>query len=128
MVNNESDNYIYANKAGTAVVTVREESEQGPVIGTVTFVVKEEPCQSITLDSEEATAYVDDYFDVYFSLDPWDTTDKVTIESDNPDVLKVEYNEEEESWEYTAIKTGEANITVKCGNQSATCKVTVEEW
>jgi hypothetical protein len=128
MADNGDVKYLYANKAGTAEVTVREGSEQGPLIGTVTIVVSEAPCQSITLDSEEYTTYVDDYFSIDYELDPWETTDKVTIESDNPKVLKVEYNEEDETWEYTPLKVGEANVTIKCGNQSATCKVTVEEW
>lgn len=120
--------YIDANKTGTEEVTVREGSADGTVIGTVNFVVSESPCLGITADSEEYTAYVGEDFSIYYELDPWDTTDKVTIESDNPDVLKVEYSEDEENWVYTAVKTGEANITIKCGDQSITRKVVVEEW
>jgi hypothetical protein len=124
----ESEVYLIANKTGTAEVTLREGSEQGTVIGTVTIVVSEAPCQSITVDSDEYTAYVDDYFYISYELDPWDTTDKVTIESDNPDVLKVEFDEEMGDWSYTPLKVGEANITIKCGNQSVVSKVVVEEW
>jgi uncharacterized protein YjdB len=123
-----SELYLYGNKIGTAQVTVREGSESGTVIGTVTVTVSDAPCESIWLDSDESTAYVDDYFDIYFSVEPWNTTDTVTVESDNPDVLKVEYSEELESWIYSPLKAGEANITIKCGNQSAVCKVTVEEY
>ncbi|QHQ63330.1 hypothetical protein Ana3638_23235 [Anaerocolumna sedimenticola] len=122
-----SELYINANKTGTAEVTVKEGSEQGTVIGTVTFTVSEAPCQSIILDSNEYTTYVGDDFYIYFDLEPWDTTDQVTIESENPDVLKVEYNQEE-GWIYTPLKVGEANVTIKCGSQSATCKVIVEEY
>lgn len=122
-----SDLYIYANKTGTAEVTVREGTEQGAIIGTVTIVVSEAPCENLYLDSEEYTTSVDDYFYIYYNVEPWDTTDKVSIESDNPDVLKVEYNQENESWDYTPLKVGEANITIKCGNQSVVCKVVVEE-
>lgn len=120
--------YLYANKVGTTEVTVREGSEDGTVIGTVTITVAEAPCVGIEVDSNEYTAYVDDeYFYINYSLNPWNTTDKVSIESDNPDVLKVEYNEAEAYWFYTPLKAGTANITIKCGNQSAVCKVTVEE-
>ncbi len=129
----DSSLYIYGNKAGTAEVTVKEGSEQGTVIGTVSIVVAEAPCKAITVDSEEelSTYIGDEYFEINYELDPWDTTDKVTIESDKPEVLKVVYNEEEERWEYTPLKAGKANITIKCGSQSATVKVVVtkeEEW
>lgn len=127
LIQNESVLYLYANKTGTAEVTVREGSEQGTVIGTVTIVVAEAPCQSITVE-EEYTAYVnDEYFSIYYELEPWDTTDKVTIESDNPEVLKVEYDEEYGYWQYSPLKAGEANITIKCGTQSVVCKVVVQE-
>ncbi len=120
--------YLYANKTGTADVIIREGTEDGTVIGTVTITVSEAPCVGIEVDSNEYKTYVgDDYFYIDYSLKPWDTTDKVTFESDNPDVLKVEYNESEDYWFYTPIKTGTANITIKCGDQSAVCKVTVEE-
>lgn len=125
---NGSALYLYANKTGTAEVTVKEGSEKGAVIGTVKITVSEVPCESIIVDSYEYTTYVDGYFNIYFDLEPWDTTDKVTIESDNPDVLKVEYDELYDSWTYQPLKVGEANITIKCGNQSVVCKVEVEEW
>ena len=122
-----NDLYLFANKVGTAEVTVKEGSEQGAVIGTVTFKVTEAPCQSITPESKEYTTYVGGDFYIYYELEPWETTDQVTIESDNPDVLKVEYNQEMRSYVYTPLKAGEANVTIKCGSQSATCKVVVEE-
>lgn len=125
--NNGSELFLYAIKTGTAEVTVREGSEQGTVIGTVTIAVAEAPCQSIIVDSDEYTTYVGDDFNIYYDLEPWDTTDKVTIESDNLDVLKVEYDQEEENWVYTPLKVGEVNVTIKCGGQSVICKVVVEE-
>jgi hypothetical protein len=123
----ESYLYLYANKTGKVDVTVREGSEQGKEIGTVTITVAELPCESISADEEYTTYVGDEYFNIYYDLEPWDTTDKVTIESDNPDVLKVEYNEEDQYWEYTPVKVGEAKVTIKCGNQSVVCKVIVEE-
>ena len=121
----DSDLYFYTNKAGTANITIREGSETGKVIGNVAVSVQEAPCEGIVLDSNEVTAYIGDYFEIFYDLEPWDTTDKVTVESDNPEVLKVEY--EDEYWNCIPVKSGEANVTIKCGNQSAVCKVTVVE-
>lgn len=118
--------YLYGNKVGTGELTISE--VDGDVIGTVTVTVAEAPCESITVYSEEYTAYVDETFNLDYYLEPWNTTDKVTMESDNANVVKVEYNLDEESWECTALKEGEANITIKCGNQSVVYKIIVEEW
>jgi len=120
--------YLYANKTGTAEVTVTIGTAQGTAIGSVSVVVTDAPCQSITVDSNTYTAYVnEEYFRISYDLEPYETTDKATIESDNPDVLKVEYNEEEGNWSYSPLKVGEANITIKCGSQSVVCKVVVED-
>ena len=128
MEESEYDLNLYANKTGTAKVTFREGSKNGALIGTVSITVKEAPCQEIILEEDEITAYVDGYLDLSFELKPYDTTDKVTITSDNPKVLKVEYDEDYNSWSYTMLKVGTANLTIQCGNQSAIVKVTVEEW
>ncbi len=118
---------LYGNKTGSAVVTIKEGTEDGTLIGTVSINVIEVPCQSISMD-KEYTTYVGDYFYIYFELDPWETTDKVTIESDDPEVLKVSYDEESLTWIYTPLKVGKANVTVKCGNQTAVSTVIVDEW
>ncbi len=118
--------YLYGNKAGSTEVTIREGGKDGNVIGTVTVTVSEAACEEIILE-EPSTAYVDDYFSLYYDLEPWDTTDTVSIESDNPEVLKVEYDQESEEWVYSPLKAGEVTITIKCGNQSVTTKVIVEE-
>lgn len=124
----DNELYLFGNKTGTAEVIVTEGSEQGPVIGTVTITVIQAPCESIYVDSNEYTTYVgDEYFNIYYELEPWDTTDKVTIESDKPDVLKVEYNQEEGYWVYTPLKAGKVTITIKCGEQTVKCSVIVEE-
>lgn len=129
---NDSGLFFHGNKVGTAEVTVKEGSEQGTVIGTVTIAVIEAPCQEIIVESKELTTYVGDkYFEIEYELDPWDTTDKVTIESDNAEVLKVIYDNNMDEWVYTPLKAGKANITIKCGSQSVICKVVVtqeEEW
>ena len=94
---------LFGQVPGTATVTVRKGSETGDVIGTLKVKVYEATCQDIILDSNELTTYVgDEYFYVYYELDPYDTTDKVTFESDNPEVLKVEYTEYD-GWKYTPL-------------------------
>ena len=121
--------YLYANKTGTTEVTISEGSEDVTVIGTVTITVSEAPCVGIEVDSNEFTTFVySDFFYINYRIKPWKTTDKVTIESDNPEVLKVEYDDEEEGWDYIPLKVGTANITIKCGDQSVVCKVNVEEF
>ena len=118
---------LFGQVPGTATVTVRENNEAGKVIGTLKVKVYEAACEDIVLESNEYTTYVgDEYFYLYYELQPYDTTDKVTIESDDPTVLKVEYSEYG-YWVYTPLKVGTANLTIKCGSKSAVAKVTVTE-
>lgn len=127
MNQDEDDVILYANKAGKAKVSVREGSENGTLIGTINFVVSEIRCNEIIPQDNEYTTYEgDEYFYIYFELEPWNTTDKVTITSDNPDVIKVTYNEEEYSWYYKVGKAGKATVTIKCGDKSVAIPVTVE--
>lgn len=120
-------NFLYGNKVGKAKVTVREGSDKGELIGTINFVVSEAPCKEIIVSKTEDTTYEGAYYyGVYYELDPWNTTDKVTITSDNPDVLKVTYNEENYNiWDYEVGKAGKATLTISCGEQSIQCVVTV---
>lgn len=117
---------FYANKAGTAKVSIREGSEDGVLLGTVNFVITEVPCQKIEVQKDEYTVYEGkDYFGIYFRLDPWNTTDKVTVTSDNPDVINVTNDNEYGDWEYKVGKVGKATITISCGEQSVERVVTV---
>ncbi len=127
VVSNGSEQSLKANKAGKAEVVIREGSEDGTVIGTVKITVKALPCKKITFNAKEYKTYVGDYFFTQYEVDPWNTTDKVTIKSDQPKILKVEYDKENNYWTYTPLAVGEATVTIKCGNQTAVCKVIVEE-
>lgn len=120
-------NYLYGNKVGSAKVTVRENSDKGELIGTINFVVSEAPCKEIIVTETEYTTYEgEDYFGIYYKPDPWNTTDKVTITSDNPDVLKVTYDEEYYGgYSYQVGKAGKAIVTISCGEISIECVVTV---
>ena len=117
----------YANKVGTAKITVKESSEDGREIGNLTIHVLEYPCTKIEVE-DEYTTYVDDSFYIYYGLEPENTTDTLTIRSDNEKVLKVEYEKDNQDWVYTPLKPGEANVTITCGGQTVTCKVIVEEY
>lgn len=122
----EYGNYLFGNKVGTATVSIREGSQDGTLIGKINFVISEAPCQDIYIMNNEYIVYEgEEYFDIYFSLEPWNTTDKVTVTSDNPEVLKVIFNESYSSWEYEVGKAGKATITISCGDLSADCAVTV---
>lgn len=120
--------YLVGNKAGTVDVKVRKGSETGEVIGTVKVKVIEIPCQSVSFYEDEYVTYVDDYF--YFDLDvnPWDTTDKFTYTTDNPSVLKVEYDKEWNYWVIEPVGPGKATLTVTCGNSTDSCTVIVKDW
>ncbi len=119
---------FYANKAGSVEVTVTEGSSDGTVIGTFTVTVIEIPVEKIILDPEY-TAYVgDEYFSIYYDVEPYDTTDKLSkVESDNSEVLKVEYDSQYNYWIITPLKAGVANITLTVGDKTAVTKVTVKE-
>jgi hypothetical protein len=124
----EYGTFVYANKAGTAKLTVREGSKDGKSIGTITFVVSEAPCEEIIPDLYEYTTYEGDLnFNIYFDLEPWNTTDTVIVTSDNTDVLSVSYNEDYRCFDYKVGKAGKANVTIKCGDKSAVVVVTVVE-
>ena len=123
----KSNLLLFGQVPGTATVTVREGSETGEVIGTLKVKVYEAVCEEIVLESNELTTYVgDEYFYIYYDLEPYDTTDKVTIESDNTEILMVKYSDEE-GWVYSPLKAGTANVTIKCGTKTAVVKVTVTE-
>ncbi len=111
---------------GNATVTVREGSETGNVIGTIKVKVYEAVCENILVYSDATTYVGDEYFYFYYELQPYDTTDEVTFESDNPDVLKVVFDEYN-GWEFKPLKVGTANVTIKCGSKTEVTKVTVVE-
>lgn len=124
---NSGELYYYGNKVGTAEVTIKEASENGRVIGTLKINVKEYPCTNIEVEDEYTTYVGYDDFNIYFELEPENTKEAVTIQSDNEQVLKVEYDEKYQEWVYSPLKAGEANVTITCGAQTVTCKVIVEE-
>ena len=127
LIRDDESLVISGQVPGTAKVTVREGSNTGTVIGTMNVKVYLPLCEDIVLESNEVTTYVGDVlFLVYFALEPYDTTDIVTIETDAPEILKVEYDEYQ-GWVYNPLKAGTANVTIKCGDKTAVCEVTIVE-
>lgn len=118
---------IIGQVPGTAKITVREGTINGPIIGVMNVKVYLVPCEAISLEEDELTTYVgDEQFIINYSLEPFDTTDELIIESDNTDLLKIEYDEIV-GIRFTPLKAGTVNVTFKCGDKTAVCKVTILE-
>ena len=78
------------------------------------------PVESITLDKEKLELIVGGSATLTATVKPDDAADKtVTWSSSNPSVATVE------NGKVTAVKAGEATITAKAGEHTATCTVTV---
>ena len=89
-----------------------------PVDITVTAAPK--PATDITLNRSELTLTVDDTETLVATVTPPDTTDTVAWSSDKPGVATVD-----STGKVTAVAPGEAIITAKAGEETATCTVKV---
>ena len=78
------------------------------------------PATNLTLDSTEKTVSAGDTFDLTATIEPKDSTDKVTWSSNKETVATVDAN-----GKVTAVKCGTAIITAKAGEYTAQCKVVV---
>lgn len=78
------------------------------------------PATGISLNKSTLELTVGESETLVATVEPADTTDTVTWESDNTAVATVDTN-----GKVTAVATGTATITAKAGSQSATCVVTV---
>lgn len=76
-------------------------------------------CTGITLDQSELTFDSLTTQTLTATVTPEDCTESVIWESDNEEVVTVK------NGVVTPIANGSANITVRCGEQSATCAITV---
>lgn len=131
IVLNKEDGYLEVRglKVGTATLKIYEgKDDSGRYLGSCNIKVVEIPAESIEAEASEITTYVgDDYFYVYFYLDPYNTTDKLELTSSDPSVLKVEKNEYG-YWEYTPLSEGRAVITAKAGKVTASTVVNVVKY
>lgn len=109
-------------KAGTATITAKS-SVAGVSDKTCIVTVTEVPLNSIALNKTdfELNRFKSETLSVIYN--PNNTTDsrEVTWTSSDPSIVKVE------NGKVTALKLGEATITAKVGNKTASVKITVPE-
>lgn len=78
------------------------------------------PAASVALEPEELTLIIGETASLKATVLPEDTTDKLEWSSDKEDVVKVK------DGVLMAVAVGEATITAKAGDKTATCLVSVE--
>ena len=109
-------------KAGTATITASAEGKSGK--STVTVKTKVVNVAEVSLDRTELTLTEVESANLTATVKPDNATNKkVTWKSDKADIASVDGN-----GKVTALKAGEANITVSTedGGKTAECKVTVK--
>ncbi len=93
----------------------------GTVTDMATITIKPIPATSVAISTEDMTLVVGETRMLTATVRPEGTTDKtVSWDSDNKAIATVAAD-----GTVTAISVGVANITAKCNDVSATCKVTV---
>lgn len=106
---------VTAIKAGKATITVTCGGKAAECAVTVTV-----PTSSVTLDKATLSLAVGETAQLTATVKPDDATDKnVTWTSSDESVAKVS------NGKVTAIKSGKATITAKCGDKTAECAVAV---
>ena len=109
------DGKVTAKKSGTATITAKSGIYTADC--TVTITVNTE---SVILDKTSLELAVGEAAQLTATVKPDDATDKtVTWSSSDESVAKVE------NGKVTAVKSGKATVTAKCGGKTAECAVTV---
>ena len=113
----DSEGKVTALAAGEAIV----EATAGSVSATCKVTVNPVLVSSVTLNVQDITLLVGATDKLTATVSPENVTDPViTWSSDNESIATVDAN-----GNVTAVAVGVANITAKCGDATATCKVTV---
>ena len=115
---------VTAVKAGEATITVKTEDGSKTATCAVTVNPKVYPVTGVSLDKTTITLTEGDAQTLVATVAPENATNKnVTWSSSDETVATVD-----QSGKVTAVKAGEATITVKTedGGKTATCKVTVK--
>jgi len=115
--------YFRAEAPGTATVTVTV----GEVSDSIEVEVYEAPVEKITLDKTEATILNIETLVLNATTDPAEHTDGNIEWSSSDETVVTVGRGTKNSGTVTPVGVGEAIITAKVGNVSATCKVTVKE-
>ena len=106
---------VKAVGGGTATITAKAGDQSATCAVTVTV-----PVTSVTLDKTSLELVEGDEVTLTATVKPEDATDKtVTWTTSNEAVATIA------NGKVVAVKEGEATITAKAGDQSATCKVTI---
>ena len=110
-----SNGKITALKSGKATITAKSGTCSAECMVTVSV-----NTESITLDKTTLSLAVGESATLTATVKPDDATDKaVTWSSSDESVVKVD------NGKVTAIKSGKATVTAKCGGKTAECVVTV---
>ena len=110
-----SDGIITAKKSGEAIISAKSGSCIAKCKVTITV-----STESITLDKTSLSLVVGETAQLTATVKPDDATDKkVAWASSDESVAKVS------NGKVTAVKSGKATITAKCGDKIAECAVTV---
>ena len=111
------DGVVTALVAGKATITATSGEKTASCEVAVSIVPI--PASAIRLDKSEVDMVNGETTTLVATVTPADTTDRITWESDKPEVVTVE------DGVITAVYKGGATVTVRAGEQSATCAVTV---
>ena len=95
-------------------------AEQYAKENDIAFVAQQIATEKITLTETELTLGRNEKYQLTVGLNPMDSTDEVIWSSSDEKIAKVD-----KTGNVEAISAGEAVITVKAGEKTATCKVTV---
>ena len=112
----DANGRITAIKAGTTTITAKAGDKSASCIVTVT-----QPVTSVTLNTSSLILRENETAQLIATVGPQDATDKtVTWTSSNPAIVSVDGN-----GQIKAISLGNATVTAKAGDVSATCEIKV---
>ena len=110
-----ADGIITAKKSGEAIITAKSGSCIAECKVTITV-----SAESVTLDKTSLSLAIGESATLTATVKPDDATDKtVAWSSSDESVAKVD------NGKVTAVKSGKATVTAKCGVKTAECAVTV---
>ncbi len=112
---------VTAKKAGTAVITAKAGDKTDTATITVKASETDVPVESITLDKTEASIKTGETVTLTPTVLPEKADQTVTWTSSDPAIAAVE------NGVVTGVAKGEATITAKAGEKTATAKITVTE-